>query len=41
MKKNHSILICFAVLAVVATNVACKKLHQKKDEALTAKVDKL
>ena len=41
MKKNLSVLICFVVLAMIATNVACKKLHQKKDEALTAKVDKL
>ena len=41
MKKIHSILICFVVLAVIATNVACKKLHQKKVEVITAQVDKL
>ncbi len=41
MKKNHPILICFVVLAVMATHITCKKLHQKKNEALTAQVDKL
>jgi CubicO group peptidase (beta-lactamase class C family) len=41
MKKNHSILICCVVLAMIATNITCKKLHQKKNEALTAQVDKL
>lgn len=41
MKKNHPVLICCVVLAVMATHITCKKIHQKKNEALTAQVDKL
>jgi CubicO group peptidase (beta-lactamase class C family) len=41
MKKNHSVLICFVVLAVIAATINCKKLHQNKVEAITAQVDKL
>ena len=41
MKKNHPVLICCVVLAVMATHITCKKIHQKKNEAITAQVDKL
>lgn len=41
MKKNYPVLICCVVLAVMATHITCKKIHQKKNEALTAQVDKL
>jgi len=41
MKKNHPVLICCVVLALMATHITCKKIHQKKNEALTAQVDKL
>jgi CubicO group peptidase (beta-lactamase class C family) len=41
MKKNYPILICCVVLALMATHITCKKIHQKKNEAITAQVDKL
>lgn len=41
MRRNHSILICIVALAVMQSHSGCKKLYQKSNESLTARVDAL